>query len=490
MEVLGIAAAYWGYFTSAIYIINIYLVLLIIYQSRDTRSTFAWIFLILFVPLVGALAFLLFGRRTLSKSRRRQKEEKELADNIREWMEDHHGDQVRERAIFRKRGFNKKYRNVFHLASRGAQALLYSSNNVRVFNNGKEKFDALYEDIKNAKEFIHIAYFIWRDDKLTRKFVDLLEKKADEGVEVRLLFDWIGSVMLTPFFYITRLRRKGIKCHYFSAKYSHLAPSTLNYRNHMKIAVIDGKVAYTGGMNMGKEYVDGGRRFERWRDCHLRISGDAVASYNAIFLAFWDRRSYEKVRGQKYFPGHKRIKGSMIQTVDSGIDVHSSSMENLILNFIVNARKTIYIQTPYFIPSESISTALKVAALSGVKVNVMVAGKPDKYIPYWAAYNYFPELLRAGVKIYHYNRGFMHSKVIIVDKEVSIVGSTNIDLRSFKLNYELATILYDFKISRDLVKQFAKDLRSCKKFTLKEFDNINFLARFRNSFSKLFAPIL
>jgi len=388
---------------------------------------------------------------------------------------------------FEKKSFDKK---MLKLLYNNSNSLLTTKNTVKIFVKGKDKFNSLIEDIKNAKKFIHLEYYIFRSDVLTKEIKKLLIEKLKEGVEVRIISDTMGSFFLGKKFRYD-LRKAGAKVEEYD-NFLYLSKfHTINYRNHRKIAIIDGKIGYTGGMNMGKEYIDGGKKFSSWRDTHMRIDGEAVKILQAVFSMSWYFTTEEKLFSQKYYPVFKRMRQKVpLQITTSGPDSEWESIEQLYFSLINIASKEVLIQTPYFIPTASLATALKTAALSGVTVKLMVAGAPDKKLPFNAAFTYFNDLMKAGVQVYHYNKGFMHSKTIVVDGKICSIGSANMDVRSLKLNYELNVLIYEDKLSKQLKKQFNIDLKECKEFTMEEYHNFSLIKRLKNSLSRLMAPLL
>ena len=242
---------------------------------------------------------------------------------------------------------------------------------------------------------------------------------------------------------------------------------------------------------MGKEHINGDFGYNCWRDTHLRIVGESVKSLNGVFAFEWETTTEQKIYGKKYFPQIKPGTGNIkMQITVSGPDSKWESIKQMYFEMICSARKNVYIQTPYFVPDESLIDAMKTAALSGRDIKIMITGVPDKKIPYWVAFTYFKELLDAGVKIYHYNRCFLHSKTIVIDSEIAAVGTANFDIRSFSINYELMAVLYDKKLSLQLEKDFEADLKHCSEMTVEKYNNISKLIRFRNSIAKLMSPIL
>ncbi|MBU0906856.1 MAG: cardiolipin synthase [Nanoarchaeota archaeon] len=479
--------------TILFYIYGLYIitfVIVLILDNREPASIIAWTTVLILLPVIGILVYLLIGRnwRKISKKKKVIKQElsKYLVNSISAIAK-------REKENISHLLNKEEYKNkaeLLNLLKNNSNSILTSSNKIEILQSGEEKFQKLIEDIKQAEKFIHLEYFIWRNDKLTKKINGLLIKKAKQGVEVRIIYDTWGSFSFSR---LTRwkMRKSGIKIYPYFNFISPFKFHTLNYRNHRKIAIIDGKVAYTGGMNMAKEYIDGGRMFKKWRDTHLRIRGDAVEILQGIFAISWYNTTKEKLFNSKYFTIGKTFQEKTPMHITTcGPDSEWDSIKQLYFTLIATAQKRVYIQTPYFIPDPSVQMALKVAALSGVDVRVMMAGIPDKWLPFWAAQTYLEELLAAGVKIYQYKQGFLHSKTVMADDSVCSIGTANMDVRSFELMYELNTIIYDKSISERLKNDFLEDMKSCEETTLEKIRKENIFIKFRNSLARLFAPLL
>lgn len=287
-----------------------------------------------------------------------------------------------------------------------SNSILTNNNQLTVIQQGEDKFRLLLHDIEQAKSFIHMEYFIWRADQLTEDIGILLAQKVKAGVKVRILYDALGS-FFTNKRYLNELRTSGVQIYPYYDFRSLFTIHTLNYRNHRKIVVIDGQIGYTGGMNMGQEYITGGKQFKHWRDTHLRIQGDSVSVLQAIFLTSWLNTTGEDLVHEDYFVLNKAIgENTPIQITTSGPDSQWESIQQLYLCLIASAEKSIYIQSPYFVPDSAIHSMLKTAALSGLDVKIMMTGIPDRRLPFWSAYTFFKDLLQAGVKIYQYKKGF------------------------------------------------------------------------------------
>jgi cardiolipin synthase len=476
----------------AVYIIYLYLVVVVVFiimENRDTSSTLAWILVFLLFPIIGFFVYIFFGRNwkvTSSKKKDRIRQIHKKTDSVIKKIQ-----QKQERYITSVKEYNIE--RVLRVSQRNSDTLITTHNEVRIIQSGKEKFDLLEKDIKEATKFIHMEYFIWRDDKLTQRIADLLIQKTKEGVEVRIIYDPVGSFFTSIFHrgYLNNMKKNGVQIVAFFNALSPLRITTVNYLLHRKIIVIDGKIGYTGGMNMGQEYVDGGK-FGYWRDTHLRLRGDAVAFLHSSFAVNWEEVKSESLFNEKYFPIDeiKCNKRTTVQVIPSEPDSYWQPIKQSIFAIIMTAKEQIYIQSPYFIPDQTLLEALKNAALSGVKVKIMMTGIPDKYIPFWAAFTYFEELLRAGVKIYHYSKGFLHSKTISVDGSICSIGTTNMDIRSLHLSYENNVIIYDENITQQMQIDYEKDLKDCREFTLEDYEKIPLFVKFRNSVVRLLSPLL
>ncbi len=472
------------------YIYLVITVVLLLLDNREPSSTLAWVFVFLLFPIVGVLIYIFVGRnwrRTNRKTKLSQQfVEKQLAEILSPLV---NRQEIEIRKLSEHQTLCKK-KKLFHLLAESSNSILTTTNDITVLQDGHEKFERLKADLREARQFIHLEYFIWRNDQLTEEIKDILIERARQGVEVRILYDAIGSIFLKKA-YIESLRREGIHIYPYFNFLSLFKIHTLNYRNHRKIVVVDGKVGYNGGMNMGQEYVDGGKRFDMWRDSHLRIEGESVAVLQGVFTTSWFNTTEENLFDPKYFPRVMHTDdGVPVQITTSGPDSQWPSIKHLYFTLISQAENTVYIQSPYFVPDPSVHMALKMAALSGLDVRVIIAGVPDKRLPYWSAYTYFKDLLKAGVRIFHYQKGFMHAKTIMIDSEICSVGTANMDVRSFHLNYEINTLIYDDQLTKSLENDFMTDLKDSREFTLRDYGRLNEAVKLRNSLARLLAPLL
>ena len=375
---------------------------------------------------------------------------------------------------------------------RGDKAFLSKKNKIKIITDGKEKFKLLFEDIKNAKQYIHIQYYILKKDGIGKQLFSLLEQKLKEGVQVYILYDDIGSRKLS-ISSLKNLTDNNAKIKSFFKSRFPLINFRMNYRNHRKLVIIDGDIGYTGGFNVGDEYLGLDKKFGYWRDTHLRIEGEAVGSLEYRFINDWNSQSSKKTEQLKLKSEHVSTPVDNylpIQMVASGPDNKLQKIKYGYLHMISRAKKYIYIQSPYFIPDESVMDALKMAILSGIDVRIMVPNKPDHIFVYWATYSFIGELAQYGAQTYIYDNGFIHTKMIIIDDEVTSLGSANFDYRSFKLNFELNAFIYDTKTTAEFRQIFLKDIEKSTLVSYSKYQERSLLIKIKEAFARLISPIL
>lgn len=466
--------------------INILLaILLIFFERRNPTSTWLWIMVLTFLPGMGFLLYLFIGQDLSKKKTFSLKEEEDHCFiNMAALQEEQ---MKRDKYFYRDPNY-AKYEDLITMNLISAESFFTQDNNVELYFDGRDKFNSLMKSIEGAKEFVYLQYYIFKSDGLGRELIDLLCKKAKEGIEVKLLIDGMGGRKFSKK-YIKKLKACGAELAiFFPAFIPYLSPR-INYRNHRKICIIDGKEGYIGGFNVGDEYIGLSKKFGYWRDTHIKITGSAVSSLQWRFNLDWRfAKGSEISRCQTYLSDETGKCG--IQIVSSGPDSKWASVKNAYLKMISNAKEKIYIETPYFIPDDSIFDALRMAGLSGLDVRVMLPNKPDHPFVYWAGMSYIGELLEAGVKFYTYEKGFLHSKVVLMDDYVSSVGTANLDIRSFKLNFEVNAFIYDETINLKLTERFLNDIKNCKEITLEEYRKRGKIVRLKESFSRLLSPIL
>lgn len=469
-------------------LLNALVALFIVFREmRDVSSTWAWLLVLMFLPGVGLLLYVFFGKK-ISK------------DNIFDLKNQdrlgllHSADEQRLLLHEGKLGdvMNADTRDLIELFLHTEEALYTQNNDVQLFFDGASKFETLLSDIKAAKHHVHLQYYIFNNDTLGNQIMEALKEKAKEGVEVLVLYDAWGSRTLRPSFF-RRLTRSGGKAAPFFGSAVPFVNLRLNYRNHRKIVVIDGKVGYVGGYNIGDEYLGQGK-LGYWRDSHLRIEGEAVHSLQTRFLVDWNAAVSDKhQRGYKsaYFPRIQKIETcTPMQIVSDGPDTEWEYIKLGYLKMISLARESIYIQTPYFIPDESMLDALRIAIHSGVSVHIMIPSKPDHPFVYRATEYYAKLCQELGANIYIYDKGFLHAKVLVVDDRFASIGTANFDIRSFRLNFEVSAFIYDAVVAKTLTQQFLDDRKECHLADQAYFDKQSAWKKMKQSLSRLLSPIL
>ncbi|MFB4164269.1 cardiolipin synthase [Alteribacillus sp. JSM 102045] len=470
-------------------VLNIFFAIIVIFRERrDVASSWAWLLVLFFIPLLGFVLYLLLGQN-LSRNHLFQWEDRKKIGS--EKMLGTQLAQLRSRQFqFHNQAIRDSRDLIYmHLINNGT--VLTEDNSAELFTDGKEKFDRLFKDIEGAKDHIHVQYYIIKKDQLGKRLIEVLTKKAKEGVRVRVIYDDLGSRRLTKRFF-KKLRESGGKVEAFFPSKFRLINLRLNYRNHRKLVIIDGKIGYVGGFNVGNEYLGEDPKFGYWRDTHLRIQGTAVHALQTRFILDWNQAShYHK---NTYIPNHfpeDISQGSVgIQIVTSGPDSEWEYIKNGYIKMISLAKKSVLIQTPYFVPDTSLLDALRIACFSGVEVKIMIPNKPDHIFVYWATLSYIGELLKAGATVYIYDNGFIHAKIIIVDEKISSVGTANIDVRSFKLDFEVNAFLYDEEFAQRLTKTFKEDVKVSRELTLDQYQQFPLWVRFKESISRLLSPLL
>jgi len=470
-------------------VINLILaVIIVFFQRKDPKSVWAWLLILYFIPVLGFLFYLLIGTDMYKQKMFRTKEiEDKISDAIR-----HQETIIKNRELAVIYPEMKDYGDLVLYHLRVSNAILTDDNEVKFFVDGKDKFASLLEDLKKAESSIHIQYYIIKDDEAFAPILEVLEQKVSEGVEVRILFDGMGSRFIKSKRW-KEIRAKGIlTAEFFPAIFGRLQLRA-NYRNHRKIVVIDGKIGYVGGFNLAREYMGLDEKFGYWRDTHMRIAGSAVSSLQVRFILDWNfaqRGNTLSFDGYLTEPDMNPAAGCPVQIVTSGPDSLEQSIRDTYLRLIHKAKRSIDIQTPYFIPDEAIMSALLIAVNSGVEVRIMIPCKPDHPFVYWATYSYVGELVLQGAKCYTYMDGFLHAKGIIVDEKVLSYGTANMDIRSFALNFEVNAIIYDERKAKEMAGYFEKDLEKSKLITRNMYLGRSLPVRIKEQVSRLLSPLL
>ncbi len=456
----------------------------ILFERREPTRALIWIVVIVVIPVVGLFFFLFFGQ-----SRRRRKLFNLSGLTYLRRVELFSQWQVKQIENLELEG-TKDYTQTIKLLLQNSNTPLTTNNTIKILNNGEETFSAIFAAIDSAKHHIHIEYYTIEDDELGRELLHRLCSKAREGVEVRVLYDGVGSWSL-PKGYRQTLKRAGIEVQVFQRVYFPLLTSSMNYRNHRKIVVVDGQTAFMGGLNFAIRYLRGTKRGV-WRDTHLQIEGDAVQMLQVTFSTDWYAMTKCTIpRSSDYYPtAPQQPSPTACQITLSGPDSRYAAIMQAFFATISRAKKKIFISTPYFLPSESLLTALKVAALSGVDVKIMLPEYSDSKLVHWASRSYFTELLEAKVEVYLYKKGFNHSKIMAVDGSFSSIGSANMDPRSLEDNFEVTAMIYDSQIAEQLESSFLKDIEECRHITLKWWHERKRKDNFKEAAARLFSPML
>lgn len=486
-------------FLAISYISGTIVAMTILLENRDPSKTVTWLLIFILLPGVGLIIYAVFGRN-LRKIKIFKTQE--LASNMKEEKLFRNLDEINNlirleqdtisvsKLLKDNEEDNIKLKIISLLLNTGMFPFT-TNNKVDIFVDGNEKFERLIKDIENAKDHIHLEYFIIKDSDIGQKIKNLLIKKSKENVKIKILYDDVGCWRFwfhREFF--NEMKSHGIEIVPFLPTKFPIIGGKLNYRNHRKIVVIDGRVGYTGGINIGDEYMGKDKKFGYWRDTHIRIEGTSVYMLQMTFLIDWYYNTKEVLLNTNYFPRLNNFGNSMIQVVASGPDSDWEAIHYAYFLAICQAKKSIYIETPYFIPDESILRALKSAALSGVDVRIIFPKIADHKIVNIASYSYFDDILKSGGRVYLYEKGFIHSKVIIIDNSIASTGSANMDLRSFMLNFEINAFIYDRKVIDLMKEDFFEDMKNSKEINKDEFKNRSIVQKSKESVARLFSPIL
>lgn len=459
----------WLYVVTAIGIVFV-----VISENRNPLKTISWVLILLFLPVVGIIGYYFFGRdsrhiRIISKRAYRlllkQTYSKLTSQSYTESIQDYH--------------------MLTKLLNRNNGASLLPGSKLKLFTSGEEKFKALLEDIKNAKHHIHLQYYLFKDDEIGRTIGKALIEKAKEGIQVRVLYDDAANWNVKSKFY-KEMRKAGVEITPFLKVHFPILTSKVNYRNHKKIVVIDGKIGYIGGMNIADRYLDK----NKWRDTHLRIEGRGVLGLQSAFLIDWNSSKKPLLIDEVYFPKLPIMNDNLIQIVTGGPIGKWRNLLQATVHIISNAKRYVYIQTPYFLPEESLTQSILSAALSGVDIRLMIPAKSDVKFVDTASHSYFDDLIAAGVRIYAMFPAFIHSKTIAVDNSLSVIGSANMDFRSFEHNFEVNAYIYDKEFTRKMKLIFYNDQKRCIRIDPKKWIRRPRVEKFKESFLRMFSPLL
>jgi cardiolipin synthase len=458
-------------------------------ENRRPQATMAWMLAFVFAPGIGVLVYFLFGRNNKAFSRQSDLLMQDLRGRALPLLSPILSRQDAEIARYANDSIGR--RKLLMLVRRNSRSALTTRNRVELQQDASTFYPRLVEDMKAARHSIHHQYFIWGGDAFTESLKDILTEKARAGVEVRLLYDPIGSNAGLSRAYVRELNAAGVRVAPTSALYR---LHTVSYRNHRKITVIDGAIGYTGGMSIGQEHLDGGKDFDSWRDTQVRLVGEAATILQAVFMVDWYNAVREDLFSPSYFPSHATEftdSGVPVQLLTSGPDSQWAAIRQLYFSMIASAKRHVCIQSPYFIPDATLTEALTSAALSGVDVRVMLSARPSgNKLPDWAGHTYVADIVNSGVRVFLYEKGYLHAKTISIDSETCSIGSANIDIRSFSINYEINAVIYSERIAKELEEDFERDLAYCIEFDPEAYRRSSTVVRFRDSTARLLSPLL
>ena len=464
-------------FDTVLWIIIIGTILVIVMDNRNPVKTLAWILVLIFLPVVGLVFYFFFGRS--------QRHERIIGKKVYGHLMKKPIAEYMAQPSARLPEDDKRIIDLFHNVN---QSLPFEGNSIETFTSGDSFIQALLRELQQARQHIHIESYIFEDDAIGRMVRDVLIEKSRSGVEVRVIYDDVGCWHV-PNRFFERMREAGIEVRSFlKVRFPHFT-NKVNYRNHRKIIVIDGRAGFVGGMNLAERYVRG-FSWGIWRDTHLMLKGKAVHGLQTAFLLDWYFVDRTLISAAKYFPKLDNPGTSLVQIVTSEpVGPWREIMQGLV-KAMSEARKYFYIQTPYFLPTEPMLVAMQTAALSGVDVRLMLPCRADSRLTHLASCSYLADVLRAGVKVYLYQKGFLHSKLMVSDDLLSTVGSTNMDFRSFEHNFEVNAFIYDTETALQMREIFLQDQRDCLPVSLKNWEKRSRSRKVAESTVRLLAPLL
>ena len=453
-------------------------IVVIVMDNRNPYKTLAWVLVLVFLPVVGLALYYFFGQDTRREKLISKKGFKRLTKYPMMEFQMQESYKVSE----------EKQHQLIRFFQRVNLALPFDGNSMKIFQDGSSMLQALLATINSAKHHIHVEFYIFEDDAVGCLVKDALIEKAREGVEIRVLYDDVGCWKVPHRFY-DEMREAGIEARGFLKVRFPRFTSKVNYRNHRKLVVVDGRIGFVGGMNLAERYLKG-VPWGIWKDIMMQVEGKAVYGLQMAFLTDWYATDHSLITSSSYFPQMEDKGTSLMQVVTSDpVGEWKDIMQGLLIA-ITSAQKYVYIQSPYLLPTEPILLALKTAAVAGVDVRIMIPEKTDSRMVHWGTMSYLQELMEAGIKIYMYQKGFLHSKLIVCDDCLSSVGSTNMDFRSFEHNFEINAFMYD-KMSALMLKEiFLSDQKDAKLLHLKEWRMRPWSQKVKESVIRLFAPLL
>ena len=472
---------------TTVYLINFILVIDLIFRGkRNIDNTLTWIVILVLVPPLGFILYAMFGR-SIAKNNMfsvKEKEDRVIKNKILESYVEIESNLD---------PYLDENKDIIYTLANSNNAHFTADNDVDIYPESNMFFNSLLEELKKAEEYINIQFYIFKDDRIGKEIIEILKEKAQSGVEVRLLYDAVGGRNLSKKA-VKEMKEAGVQVANFFPSFLNIINFNINFRNHRKIVVIDGKVGFVGGFNIGDEYLGRDPKFGEWRDTHIKLTGSCVIDLSMRFLLDWRYTTKENLDLAKYFTKkRKKSTGNVgIQIVSSGPDITElDEIKYGYMKMIQKARDYVYIQSPYLILDKTLMETLKVACLSGVDVRIMIPSKPDHPFVYWASYSYAGELLDYGAKIYTYGEdAFLHAKTIVYDDSVASIGTANMDIRSFELNFEVNAFIYSEEKAREQRMIFERDIKNSREITKEIYESRSTYIKMKESISRLLSPVL
>lgn len=454
-------------------------IVVVLSENRNPIRSLAWVIALMFLPGVGLVFYLFFGRSLKGQHMISRHNKRRILSRLRP-----------PRVNLDAQDLTGEERNIIKLSRTLCSSFYTVNNEIRIFTIGADKFAALKHDLRSARRSIYLQYYIFSDDELGQEIADILIAKAREGLEVKVIYDHVGSFSARNRFF-RRMAENGVETHpFFRVTFPQLA-NRINWRNHRKIVVIDSEIGYIGGMNVANRYEKGTDDGRAWRDTHFRLRGDIVESLAYSFLIDWNFKNPEARITPPQMPREDKIHNSVgMQLITSGPLNDYDNIALCFLKAISGATRTVYIQTPYFLPTDGLLHALEAAALSGVDVRIMIPRKSDSRMLRYASFSYITQCLKAGIKVYLYNPGMLHAKAMIIDDSFVTAGSANFDFRSFENNFECNLLIYDREVNRRMRDIFFSDMERCTKIRYATWRRRPRLQRTWESIVRLVSPIL
>ncbi|NOX58483.1 MAG: cardiolipin synthase [Planctomycetes bacterium] len=477
----------WTTFITILSVIDFVLVgaaiVVVLRRRREPRAMLVWILTLLLLPVLGLVFFLMAGELRMERTRRQRRRHRErllplLARSI-EHLEKTHGE----------KGTKHHAAMVMRLATRVSGRVPTTGNNVTIYHEDEQNFLAIVEAIENAHHHVHLEYYIFQPDETGRSLRDLLVRKAKEGIKVRLLVDYVGC-WNWPRSFKRSFTDGGVDLAFFLPVVPWRGRWRVNLRNHRKIVIVDGSVGFTGSQNIGDEYRGRLAKYGPWRDTHMRIVGPAVHHLQEIFIEDWHYAAKEKLPVADFFPEVQSAGDQIVQVIASGPENNARTMHHLLMSSMGGAQKSVCIITPYFAPDTTMIVALQSAAYRGLRVKLLIPSFSNHWLTLWAGRSFYKELIDAGVEIFEYRHALLHSKVVIVDDAWAMVGSANMDQRSFRINFEVTTILYDDALTRNLRQDFDTLLSKAERIESTQPETLSFRDSLVLGVARLISPLL